>query len=351
MSHEIDISNGRANMAYRAATAKPWWTGMIEQSATGEVELNGTEVPNGANLDDWCTAAGLGFTMRKADIVMRLPDGTLVDAGDLNRSVLYRDDTLGRLAVMSTDVYKVVQPRDTMGFVHDVARAMGWEVETAGSLRGGKTVWAQAYIGESATLPGGDLVHGHLLASSMIQGGSDFRFASTRVVCANTLGMAMNEGKARRVKVYHFENFDVEAVKRALGVAGTTWATFIEQAKELAKVKITDAQALQILRGALETVPADVIEGKAERITDEQFLVENMNARMINRLYTERAHPGATMASADHTAWGLVNAATYFYDHACIARSAENRMASAWFDRGAKAKDAVFASAVDFATA
>ena len=47
---------------------------------------------------------------------------------------------------------------------------------------------------------------------------------------------------------------------------------------------------------------------------------------------------GATLESANGTAWGLLHAVTEYVDHERRARSNEYRMDSAWFGQGAQIK-------------
>lgn len=335
MAHEIDTSNGRNNMAYRGQMP---WHGL------------GFAIEDGDSVEVIREKAGLNWEIKKGGLVMKAEDGALIDASDLNRSILYRSDTLARLSVMSTKGYHVVQPGEILDFIDSSAKAMGWQIETAGSLRGGRKIWALAKLGEEAFVGKGDKVKGYLLAATACDGSmaSEFMFTSVRVVCANTLHMAteghgggLKEDAGQRVKVYHFNKLDVAAVKSQLGIASSAWSNFIENAKILASVKLTDKKAIQILRSVYEK-PADdgVIEGKAVRVNDEQFLIENMTARNVLNLYKGKAM-GADLVTAKGTAWGLVNAATEFYDHASKTWSVDNRLNSAWFGPGAAKKQEV----------
>ena len=47
---------------------------------------------------------------------------------------------------------------------------------------------------------------------------------------------------------------------------------------------------------------------------------------------------GSTLASAQGTAYGLLNAVTEFVDHERRARSTDHRLDSAWFGQGAALK-------------
>lgn len=341
MAHEIDLSNGRANMAYRGE--KPWH------------EL-GFAIEAGDSPEVIAKKAGLTFTIKKGKMLMQTEEGQVIDASDLNRSILYRDDTKARLSVMSTDGYHIVQPVEVVDFIASSAKAMGWEIETAGSLKGGRKIWALANIGEQAEVGKGDMVKGYLLAATACDGtmASEFMFTSVRVVCDNTLHMAVDgsikesaaKGQAR-VKVYHFNKLDVAAVKSQLGIAGSVWERFIENAKHLASMKLNDKIAVKILRDAIDPVREEK-EVVGEVVTDEAWMEKNTTARKVLELY-QGAGIGMNLKSANSTAWGLVNATTEYYDHASRTWSVDNRLNSAWFGKGAQVKQAVMDSCLKIA--
>lgn len=328
MSHEIDMSNGRANMAYALGSKTPWH-GL------------GFQVAPDATIDDWAVAGGLKFKVVKGELLFKAEDGRILTAGaDLNRSVLYRDDTYAPLSVMSVSKYKIHQPADILAFIADVSKAMGWPVETVGSLYGGRKIWALLKLPEAFELPGGDKVEGYLLACTSFDGstGSEFRFVTVRVVCNNTLEMALAKANKSAV-VYHSSEIDIAKVKADLGIGASVWASFIETAKRLAAIKVSATQATTVLRK---------VYGEPKMVTDEvtkvTTLIENPN--VVRTLgYFQGQGIGSKLASAKDTGWGLVNAVTQEVDHFGSNRSA--RLNSAWFGPGAARKamvvDAVLA--------
>jgi phage/plasmid-like protein (TIGR03299 family) len=330
MSHEIDMSNNRANMAYVAGAAKPWHG------------LGFTVAPD-ATIDEWAVAGGLKFKVVKGELLFKADDGVVREAGHtLNRAVLYRDDTMAPLSIMSVNKYKIHQPADILAFIADVSKAMDWPVETVGSLFGGRKIWALLKLPEAFELPGGDKVEGYLLACTSFDGstGSEFRFVTVRVVCNNTLEMALDAANKGAV-VYHSSEIDIEKVKADLGIGHSIWASFIEKAKQLAAIKVSTAQATAVLRKVYGEPKVIVNTGTVGPAT---LSIENPN--VVRTLgYFEGAGIGADLLSAKNTGWGLVNAVTQEVDHFGSNRSA--RLNSAWFGPGAARKrevvDAVLA--------
>lgn len=319
------MTNNRANMAYRGAT--PW-------------HKLGTRILDGDDAATITRKAGLNFEIIKGEMLMKDAAGIVKAVPELNRSVLYRSDTGAPLSVMSTNLFKIVQPAEIMDFIAGSVEAMGWKIETAGSLHGGRKYWALANTGINGSIGAGDDVKGYLLAATGVDGSmaTEFRFTSVRVVCNNTLQMSLNSKNVadeNRVKVYHFEKYDVAAVKKQLGIFESAWSKFMTEARELARVKIDTNKATKILRAVYEKPEADAIP-----VTDDKFIESNKTARKVLELFSGNGI-GAELATARGTAWGLVNAATEYYDHAANSHSADNRLHSAWFGAGAKAKQDV----------
>lgn len=333
MAHEIDFSNNRANIAYRGQ--KPWHS-------------LGFAIEAGDSPEVIAQKAGVNFEIKKATVLYKTEAGVLLDGRSLNKSVLYRSDTNAALSVMSTDKFKIHQPAQIFDFIASSARAMGWEIETAGSLKGGRKIWALANLGEESNLgtaASPDVVKGYLLAATSCDGSmaSEFLFTSVRVVCDNTLHAAVDTGGSirqrenggQRVKVYHFNALDVSDVKKQLGIAETVWGNFIERAKRLTQIKLDDKKAIKILRSVYEKRDNEVVD--AVFVSDEEFLKSNTSARKVLELY-QGGGIGSGLKTAKNTAWGLVNAQTEYSDHASKTWSVDNRLNSAWFGKSAQTK-------------
>jgi phage/plasmid-like protein (TIGR03299 family) len=244
------------------------------------------------------------------------------------QKVLYRSDTKAPLSVVSKR-YQVVQPSEILEFYRDLTEAGGFELETAGVLKEGRKLWALAKTGQSVSLKGRDQVKGYLLLATACDGtlASTAQFTSVRVVCNNTLAIALGDSSGA-VKVGHRSQFDAQAVKSQLGIAISSWDAFMGRMKALASCKLTDSAADAYLKRVL-TYPA--------ANSEDLSAVSERSLKLVQELYTGKGM-GAQLASSTGTAWGLLNSVTEFVDHRRRSRSQDHRRDTAWFGQGAALK-------------
>lgn len=140
--------------------------------------------------------------------------------------VLYRSDTLASLSVVSKR-YNVVQPHEVLHFYQDLVQAGRFELETAGVLKGGRMLWALAKTGQDMRLNGGDIVKYYLLLATSCDGTlcTTAQFTSLRVVCNNTLQMALND-KSDAIKVLPQPNSTRSMSKMCSGLVWQTGTCF-----------------------------------------------------------------------------------------------------------------------------
>ncbi|WP_175948127.1 DUF932 domain-containing protein [Burkholderia pyrrocinia] len=283
-------------------------------------------------LEVWSRAAGMDWSIEEAEVRF-IANGNR-NLGSIHafpeQKVLYRSDTKAALSVVSTR-YNVVQPAQILEFYRDLTEVGGFELETAGVLKEGRKLWALAKTGQSATLRGRDIVNGYLLLATACDGSlsTTAQFTSIRVVCNNTLAIALGDGIGC-VKVPHRSQFDAQAVKRQLGIATSSWDAFMVRMKALSEYRISDAVAEKFLRRVLTYT--------STAATDRDAVAVNERAiRAVGELYAGRGK-GADLASASGTAFGLLNAVTEYCDHHRRARSNDHRVDAAWFGAGAALK-------------
>src|SRR5690606_8434673 len=136
-----------------------------------------------------------------------------------------------------------LQNEEAFEFFADFVVNGDMEMHTAGSLKGGQFVWALAKVKESFTILKKDQIDAYLLFTNPHKVGHalDVRFTPIRVVCFNTLSLALRDGisyqAADQVRVAHNRKFDPDEVKRTLGISSELLAEYKERAQFLAKVK------------------------------------------------------------------------------------------------------------------
>ena len=321
MAHQIE------QMAYVGTTP---WHGL------------GRQLTQKQPIEIWQCEAGMDWQIQespvhfKADSVGNL--GTIHSFAE--QKVLFRSDTKAPLSVVSQR-YQVVQPREVLEFYRDLTERSGYELETAGVLKGGRKLWALARTGESTTLKGNDEVNGYLLLATSCDGTLATTATPTtiRVVCNNTLTIAL-DGTSRAIKVPHSTRFDGDLVKKQLGIAVSQWDDFMYRMRHLAERKVQWHEAM----GFFMNVLCDV----SPHSTLPEVLPNERALRKVQELYEGQGR-GATLESSRGTAWGLLNAVTEYVDHERRARSNEYRMDSAWFGQGALIKQRALSAALQLA--
>ena len=313
MSHQIHT------MAYRGDTP---WHGL------------GNLISEQQPIEAWQQQAGMNWEIQSSPVHYLTEHSAEVFS---DAKVLFRSDNGEALSVVSNR-YQVVQPREVLEFYRDLIDLGGFELETAGVLKGGKKLWALAKTGEEVMLKGNDLVKGYLLLATACDGSlaTTAQFTSVRVVCNNTLQIAMNASEGA-IKVPHSTKFDADKVKQQLGVGTQQWQGFTKKVKQLSKHSIHPFEARSYLVNVL---------GNKELPFHQQ-----PNLKVLHLVYDlfNGAGKGSTLAAANDTAWGLVNAVTQYVDHERRARNIDNRLESAWFGTGAAIKQKAFEEALKLA--
>lgn len=288
----------------------------------------GNKLPAEQSIDVWKRSAGMDWSIHESEVrFISGQNGIGMINAFPEQKVLYRSDTKAPLAVVSKR-YQIVQPGEILEFYRDLTEVGGFELETAGVLREGRKFWALAKTGQSMTLKGRDRVDGYLLLATACDGtlATTAQFTSVRVVCNNTLSIALGEGNGA-IKVPHRSQFDAAVVKRQLGITVSSWDGFVARMKALVERSVDPDSVDGLLRRVL-TYSA---QSGSVNVVNEQAV------KTVRSLY-DGGGKGALLASSRGTAWGLLNSVTAYVDHHRRARSDEHRRDAAWFGQGAHIK-------------
>jgi phage/plasmid-like protein (TIGR03299 family) len=313
---------GFAEMAY--VGAKPW-------------HGQGQRLAEGAPIEEWVRQAGMDWRACRSRV--RYGEGANQRVIE-DQHVLFRSDTKGHLGIVS-DSYRIVQPREVLEFFRDLVGAGGMRLETAGTLFGGRKFWALAEMGEAGPVVDGDVVKGKLLLATSLDGSmrTTCRTTTVRVVCDNTLTAAAAGAARAEVRVGHRSAFDPAAAKVQLGLARERFRETLEVMRRLAARPMHEVAAKEFFGELLAETKT------VQSVTDVAAVQETKQFRRVMDLFRGLGK-GASLPGVRGTAWGAVNAVTEYVDFHAQARSAGNRLDSAWFGRGEALKTAAFAKAL-----
>jgi len=306
---------------------------LVEQMAyAGEVPWHGLgkKVPNDLSAEQMLKAAGLDWEVNKVPAFITI-DKKKVDIG---RSALVRSSDNTILDVVSKD-WNPVQNATAFEFFKEFVDVGDMQMHTAGSLKKGKMVWALAKVNDSFELFGGDKVDSYLMFTNPHEFGHsiDVRFTPIRVVCNNTLTLALSHKGDRVVRHTHRTEFDPEMVKITLGMAREKMLEYKSAAATLGKKRATEDAVRNYVRELFPMITKDKERlDLSKNATAVQYLVENQ--------------PGAQFAEGSW--WQAFNAATFFIDHK-IGKSNDRRVASSWFGTNRALKVKALNKAVEYA--
>jgi phage/plasmid-like protein (TIGR03299 family) len=317
MAHELEMIDGKAQMAYRISAGLPW---------------HGLGVPVGDNMtpDEMMKAAGLDWTVSKVDTFIEYNDKKV----KTGTQALVRESD-GRIMTQVGPGWNPVQNKDAFDFFTDFVEKGDMIMDTAGSLKDGRIVWALADVRDGFNLFNGDEIKGYLLFSNPhLYGKSiDVKFVLTRVVCNNTIAVALNEKGQPSVRVNHRSQFDAERVKEILGLSHRKVEKFKDAAEFLG--------SKTYVKSDLENYFGKIF-GRSSKVDKDLSRTAEEAVALVETQLGADFRPG--------TFWNMFNAVTYMTDHE-LGRSADTRLTSAWFGGNAKRKIDALNLAVEMAEA
>jgi len=146
----------------------------LEQMAyVGETPWHGlgNQLTHNQPIEVWAQQAGMDWRIESSDVsyMAKNDRGQSIIMPYEEQRVLYRSDTHAPLSVVSQR-YQEVQPKQILEFYRDLTEQSGFELETAGVLKGGKKFWALARTGQSSALKGKDVSNGYILLATACDG-------------------------------------------------------------------------------------------------------------------------------------------------------------------------------------
>jgi len=290
MAHELESDKSFASFR------EPAWHGL---GTVFNEEVSTKEMLELANLQDW--------NVRLEEVA--IPDGFESDrkynyvtrTNPFDRS---QNDILGVVG----ERYRILQNEELFDF-GDALLDGGGRWETAGSIKGGRQVFGSLALERETVLdPSGvsDKVNSYLLVNTSHDGSIAIQASVTpvRVVCANTLNLALGSGVGRNrsvkqsYKIRHTQTASgkIQAAREALGLANAYMDEFDKLAQEMIQQTVSNDKFQDIIRMAYPMPEADK-KGALSKWNTKLEQLEEIYVGQFNN----------TIAG---TAWGALNALT-----------------------------------------
>jgi phage/plasmid-like protein (TIGR03299 family) len=324
MSHELEQVGVLDFQGFTEGTAQSWHN-------------LGVSLPAGiASAVDAGLHFGMFWPIGQYALEAVCPDGTRIPidthVANVREKDLQGNDIRHLLGIVGAD-YSVCQNRELAEFTDALAQSGQVQIETIGSIRGGKRVWFLAR-GESFKIGGTDEIVPYVLVSNGHDGTQAIRVTPTtvRVVCSNTLHMVIPNAEDWKMRpetaaitIRHCGSITdkLEQAKKALEYYGSILKRNQELFELMNEKKMAKEQALDVFAGMYanywEVATADELASKHGKV---KRLAENRAKRMDDArdLFMQRFADEQTKLGTGSTSWAWFNALTGYLQHDVKAR-------------------------------
>lgn len=232
----------------------------------------------------------------------RIVDGYRANVRSSDRKVL---------GVVS-DRYKVVQNVDAFSFTDELL-GKGVRYETAGSLQEGRKVWLLARLPREYIIAG-ERISPYLVFSNTHDGSGSVKVAITpvRVVCNNTLNLALNTAK-RSFSMIHTGNIrdKIQEAKDTLFMAEEYMDCLGVEFEQLRRQKITDAQVKEYIEMLLP-------------MEKDPTPIQSKNIIRLREDMMKRYYDAPDLQKVGNNAYRFINAVSDFATHSNPLRRTAN---------------------------
>ena len=315
MAHQLTIrENGTAEM-FSGNNETPWHK--LGTIVAGK--LNAAEAIKAAQLD-W-----------QVDLLPVYVEGKEVEG----YKATTRNDNRKVLSIVGSR-YNVIQNTDSFDFFDEVVGSGQAVYDTAGSLFEGRKVWIMAklpgklFIRNNPT----DITEKNVLLYTSHDGSSglSMQIVGTRVVCANTLSVAMGSA-TNQIKIRHTKSYagKIEEAKKALELCTAYFNDLQEVMNILADQAMTSDEMVKFAEKLVPTSKEDI-----------STRTENIRSELVGLFSRGKGNLGASR-------WDALNAVTEYCDHNRATRSgtegneAESRFAASLLGSGNAMKNRAMA--------
>lgn len=283
-------------------------------------------------------AAGLDWEVVKQPLYVQTHQGYRAVE---DKFAMMRADQLdsGLVFGIVSSNYTPLQNREAFDFFDDIVGQGAAIYHTAGALSQGERVWILAKLPDTIRVIGDDVCNKYLLLSNSHDGQSSvqMKFTPIRVVCQNTLTMALSQGPT--VRVSHTRNLQtrMRQARELLGIIKSRYDEIAELFQAMTNVKM-DKERLEQYYRIVFPDPRDP--------TNESALLRASQNREIAERYYQYGRGNQEKGVID-TLWAAYNGVTEMVDYDRWQANTEQRLNNICFGDGYLVKAKAYAAAVD----
>jgi phage/plasmid-like protein (TIGR03299 family) len=326
VAHELNFQNGQASMMY---VGEAPWHGL------------GTKLNEPATAAEAIAAAGLDWRVSKQPLYAIAGHVVLPVA---NKFAIVREDLWGKqecpvYGIVGSD-YTPLQNHEAFAFFDPIVGEKNAAIyHTAGALGEGERVWILAKLPSDMHVIGDDIANKYLLLSNSHDGNSSvqIKFTPIRVVCQNTLTMALSEGPTIRVPHTRDLQARLKQAERALGLINVRFDQLEDSFKAMVRVAIDRTKLSEYLQDVFPYPRDSENERALKRAQENRLLAECLFAE----------GQGNQLKGVTGTLWAAYNGVTELIDHRATAQPNDRRLDSVWFGAGYSTKARAYRVAVD----
>jgi len=321
MAHELTTENGKASMMFYGET--PW-------------HQLGTRLHKPATSEEAIVEAGLDWEVVKKPVYVKMDKRFQVkDTFAMVRKDKWQDNNCDILGVVGKN-YTPLQNKDAFNFFDSIVGDKKAIYHTAGSLSGGKIIWILAKLPGYIRVINNDISEKYLLISNSHDGSSmvQIKFTPIRVVCMNTLTVALNKGETLKVKHCKDVRDKLTQASELLGIVNEKYDVIERSFKNMVKVQLNEKK----LNEYIKTVFPDPVD-------ELQYATVDNNREMVRDLFENGL--GNNLPGVAGSLWAGYNAVTELIDHKITKQNKDMRTKSIWFGNGYNVKQKAFDVAND----
>ena len=316
---------------------------------TGETPWHGMgqQLNNPATAAEAIQAAGLDWTVEKRPLFYNLnePEQSAVGAVPLPDAYAVVNNATGQALGIVGEQYKPLQNSEAFSFFDPIVGNKEAVFHTAGALGKGEKIWILAKLPGHIRVIGDDIAEKYLLLANGHDGklAVNIKFTPVRVVCQNTLTLALEGGK-ESLRFFHQGDMaaKMQLAHKLMGIVNTKFTTLESSFQKFARVQMNENRLSEYLAKVFPMPESGaLIESEIEAITRRRETSELLF----------REGNGNNERGVAGTLWAALNGVTELVDHCSIRKepNRNNKLDSSWFGINSRIKTSAYNAALDIA--